>query len=187
MHLSTIDSVASTEALHANLKELPAYSTVKGDINNIHWGSTINNHIDILFDAYHVITCNNFQKYIIWKHKEYLDSELASLTYKELMSMVTDKYTYLQNKGLWGVQTQEEKLVTMVAEKEKLKSQLKLSSKLQVDVGRKKKKGAMKDWEKKYNNKKDKGNKKVHKTNKEWKCKAPQNGDSKTKDHNRCT
>ena len=197
MRLATIDSVATTEALRANLRELPAYtSTVKGDIDKIHSyfdenfsqllarGATIDNPIGILFDAYRIVPCKNFQSYIVRKHEEYLDGELAGLTHEKLMAMATDKYTYLRNKGLWGVQTQEEKLVAMAAEIEKLKGQLKLSPKLQEVADGKKKKGVKKDQEKKYKNKKDKGNKKAQKADEEWKRKAPKDGDPKTKDHN---
>ena len=78
MRLVTIDSVATTEALLANLRELPTYmTTVQGDIQKINsylnkkysqliaCNSTINDAIGILFDAYQVVPCQHFKTYII--------------------------------------------------------------------------------------------------------------------------
>ena len=71
MWLATIDSVATTEALHTNLRELPTYTTtVNSDIQKIHsyfskkysqliaHSTTIDDAIKILFDNYHVISCH---------------------------------------------------------------------------------------------------------------------------------
>lgn len=199
MRLATIDSVATTEALRANLRELPAYTaTVKGDIDKMHSyfdenysqliarGATIDNPVGILFDAYRVVPCSHFQGYIIRKHEEYLDGELEGLTHEKLMAMATDKFTYLQNKGLWGTKTAEEKLVAMAAEIEQLKGQLKLAPKLQAAVDDKKKKWNKKDKDKAkiLKNKKKKGDKKFQKADEEWKKKAPKDGEPTQKEHN---
>ena len=73
MRLATINSVATTQTLRDNLPSLGVYTaTVSGDINKVHnkfvknysqliaRGATADNPIDILFDAYLVVPCHNF-------------------------------------------------------------------------------------------------------------------------------
>ena len=140
MRLATIDSVATTEALRANLRELAAYSAiVHGDIDKINQyfdenysqlvarGAQIDDPVGILFDAYRTISCPHFKTYIVRKHEMYLDGELANLTHKTLMAMATDKFTYLKTKGLWGAQSDEDRIVAMVAEFERIKGDLNLA------------------------------------------------------------
>jgi hypothetical protein len=143
MRLATIDSVATTEALRANLRELPAYAaSVSGDIDkfNQHFdknyyqliaqGDKINNPIGILFDAYRTVLCSHFKTYIIRKHEMYLDDELPMLTHEQLMAMATDKFTCLKTKNLWGSKSDQDQIVAMAAELNKLKGQLNLSKAL---------------------------------------------------------
>ena len=143
MRLATIDSVATTEALRANLRELPSYAaSVSGDINKIHQhfdenysqliarGAKIDDPIGILFDAYRKVGCSHFNTYIVRKHEMYLDGELPNMTHEELMAMATDKFTYLKTKGLWGSKSEEDQIIAMAAELEKLKGELKLSRNL---------------------------------------------------------
>ena len=191
MRLATIDSVATTEALRANLRELPTYTTtVQGDIQKIHSyfnenysqliarGSTIDDAVGILFDAYRVVPCQHFKTYIIRKHDAYLDGELHGLTHETLMAMANDKYSYLKNKGLWGVAPAEEQLVAMAAELEKLRGHLKLKPNLAKAADGTKKKD--KDG-KKTKNKKSGKDKKDQKVDEAWKKVAPAAGEPKTK------
>jgi hypothetical protein len=77
MRIATINSVATTQTLCDNLQSLGTYAAmVSGDINKVHnesnknysqliaRGVTINNPIDILFEAYLVVPCHNFKMYI---------------------------------------------------------------------------------------------------------------------------
>jgi hypothetical protein len=76
MRLATIDSVATTQTLQENLQNHGAFAaTVNADINKIHGkfdrnhfqllarGATIDNPIELLFDAYSVVPCHNFKEY----------------------------------------------------------------------------------------------------------------------------
>jgi hypothetical protein len=101
MCLATIDSVTTTQTLRDNLQNLGVFAvTVKGDIDKINAefdtnysqllarGATLDNPIGILFEAYLLVPCYNFTKYIGTKHDEYLDGNLSSLgTHKAMMSM----------------------------------------------------------------------------------------------------
>jgi hypothetical protein len=129
MHLATIDSMAMTEALRANLRELTAYAAVvHGSIDKINQyfnnnysqlvahGAQLNDPVGILFYGYRTISCSHFKTYIVCNHGMYLDGKLANLTHETLMAMATDKFTYLKTKGLWGSQSDEDKIVAMVAE-----------------------------------------------------------------------
>ncbi len=81
MRLATIDSVTTTQTLRDNLQNLGVFSvTVKGDIDKINAefgtnysqllvrGATLNDPIDILFEAYLLVPCYNFTNYIGTKH-----------------------------------------------------------------------------------------------------------------------
>jgi hypothetical protein len=82
MHLATIDSVATTQTQRDNLQSLGVYAaTVNGNIDKLHnkldknysqliaRGTTIDNPIGILFDAYLVVPCHNFESYICQQHE----------------------------------------------------------------------------------------------------------------------
>jgi hypothetical protein len=82
MQIATIDSVATTKTLRANLRELASYCvSVKGDIELVHTyfdnnhsqiiarGDLVNDPVDILFSAYAAVPCSNFREYIKRKHK----------------------------------------------------------------------------------------------------------------------
>ena len=205
MHLATIDSVATTEALRANLRELPAYAaSVSGNIDKINQyfdenhsqliarGAKIDDPIGILFDAYRTVSCSHFKTYIIRKHEMYLDGELPTLTHEQLMAMATDKFTYLKTKNLWGSKSDQDQIVAMAAELNQLKGQLNLSKGLTQaaassgptntstgnhsnDSNKKKKDG------KKMKNKKDTWNKKRQKQDEAWKKVPPKAGEAKQK------
>jgi hypothetical protein len=77
MRLTTMDSFATTQSLCENLQVLTMYAaTVKGNIDKIHEefnknysqkiarGATVDDPIQILFDAYEAVPCYNFKKYI---------------------------------------------------------------------------------------------------------------------------
>jgi hypothetical protein len=112
MRLATIDSVTTTQTLRDNLQNLGVFAVrVKGNIDKVNTefdtnysqllarGATLDNPIGILFEAYHLVPCYNFTKYIITKHDDYLDRNLASLTHQALMSMAKCKFDFLKTKG----------------------------------------------------------------------------------------
>jgi hypothetical protein len=100
MSLTTINSVVTTEALCSNLKNLPIYAaSVNGDINlinsyfNVNYsqilarGSTIDDPIAKLFDAYLVVPDYNLKQYIAKKQDDYHDGNLGpNFTHKNLMA-----------------------------------------------------------------------------------------------------
>ncbi len=70
MHLATTISIATTQTLHNNLQSLGVFAaTVSGNIDKLHnefdknyslliaRGTTVDDPIDILFDAYLVVPC----------------------------------------------------------------------------------------------------------------------------------
>jgi hypothetical protein len=94
MLLATIDTIATTQMLGNNLQPLGTYAaTVSGDINKVHSkfdrnysqliarGTTVNNPIGILFEAYLVVPCHHFKLYICRQHEEYLDGKLTTLSH----------------------------------------------------------------------------------------------------------
>ena len=114
MQLATIDSVATTETLCANLTNLPIYvASINGDIDlinsyfNVNYtqilarGSTVDDPIAKLFDAYLVVPDYNFKTYMAKKQDAYHDGELgASFTHEKLMAQATAKFTYLTTRKL---------------------------------------------------------------------------------------
>jgi hypothetical protein len=105
MRLTTMDSVATTQSLRENLQALAMYvATVKGDIDKIHEefdknysqiiarGATVDDPIQILFDAYEAVPCYNFKKYIKNQQNNYLDGKLAGLTHEALRKMAKSKF-----------------------------------------------------------------------------------------------
>ena len=114
MQLATIDSVATTETLRANLTNLPIYAaSVNGDIDLINSyfdvnytqilarGSTVDDPIAKLFDAYLVVPDYNFKTYMAKKQDAYHDGELgANFTHENLMAQATAKFTYLTTRKL---------------------------------------------------------------------------------------
>ena len=183
MRLATIDSVATTEALHANLTNLPHFvTTVNGDIDQINsyfdlnytqiigHGSTVNDPISKLFDGYLAIPDYNFKKYIAKKQDDYHDGMLGvNFTYKSLMALATAKFTYLKTCGMWGAKSPEdEAIIAMVAKIKDLKGKLKLT----LAVASKQKKDGDKSTgggKKKTKNKKNTSNKQHQKTDEAWK------------------
>ena len=177
MRLATIDSVATTQTLRDNLQNLGVYAvTVKGDIDKINAefdmnysqllarGATLDDPIGILFDAYLLVPCYNFTKYISTKHDEYLDGNLTSLTHEAMMSMAKRKFDFLKTKGKWGAKSpDDEKIVAMAAEINSLKGKLKLDPKL----------SAIADEGEKGDNKSSK------KKDEAWKKEPPKAGESK--------
>jgi len=187
MHLATIDSVATTQTLWDNLQNLGVFAvTVKGDIDKINAefdtnysqliarGATLDNPISILFEAYFLVPCYNFTKYMSTKHDEYLDGNLSGLTHEAMKSMAKRKFDFLKTKGKWGAKSpDDEKIVAMAAEIHSLKSQLKLDPKLSAIDGEGKK-GDGKSSKK--NNNKNTSNKKDQKKDEAWKKEPPKAG-----------
>jgi hypothetical protein len=177
MRLATIDSVATTQTLRDNLQNLGVFAvTVKGDIDKINAefdtnysqllarGATLDDPIGILFEAYLLVPCYNFTKYIGTKHDEYLDGNLTGLTHEAMMSMAKRKFDFLKTKGKWGAKSpDDEKIVAMTAEINTLKGQLKLDPKL----------SAIADEGEKGDNKSSK------KKDEAWKKEPPKAGESK--------
>jgi hypothetical protein len=191
MRLATIDSVATTQTLRDNLQNLGVFAVmVKGDIDKINTefdtnysqllvrGAILDDPIGILFEAYLLVPCYNFTKYIGTKHDEYLDGNLSRLTHEAMMSMAKCKFNFLKTKGKWGAKSpDDEKIVAMAAEINSLKGQLKLDPKLSAIAG----KGDKGDDKKsKRKNKKNTSNKREQKKNEAWKKKPPKAGESKT-------
>lgn len=205
MRLAIIDSVATTEALRANLRELSSYAaSVSGDIDLINQnfdqnysqliarGAQIDDPIGILFDAYRTVTCSHFHTYITRKHEMYLDGELT-LTHEELMASATDKFNYLKTKGLWGSKSEQEQIVAMAAEFEKIKGELALAKSLQAAAkdNTQPSKSSNKSFkgkkETKKKNKKNKSDRKHQKQDEAWKKIPPKAGEAKQKIHKELT
>jgi hypothetical protein len=105
MRLVTIDSVATTQMLCDNLQSLGTYATmVSGNIDKVHnefdknysqliaRGTTVNDPIGILFEAYLVVPCHNFKSYIHQQHEDYLDGKLTCITHEALMTSAKCKF-----------------------------------------------------------------------------------------------
>ena len=111
MQLATIDSVATTETLRANLTNLPIYAaSVNGDIDLINAyfdqnytqilarGSTVDDPIAKLFDAYLVVPDYTFKTYMAKKQDAYHDGDLGpDFTHEKLMAQATAKFTNQSN------------------------------------------------------------------------------------------
>ncbi len=186
MRLATIDSVATTQTLRDNLQNLGMFAvTVKGNIDKVNaefdtnysqllaQGATLDDPIGILFEAYLLVPCYNFTKYIGTKHDEYLDGNLTSLTHQAMMSMAKRKFNFLKTKGKWGAKSPDDKkIVAMATEIYSLKGQLKLDPKLSAIAGNKK--GDIKSSKKK--NKKNTSNKREQRKDEAWKKEPPKAG-----------
>ncbi len=109
--LATINSIATTQTLHDNLQSLGVYAaTFSGDIDKVHnkfdknysqliaRGTTVNNPISILFEAYLVVPCHNFKTYIRCQHEDYLDGKLTNISHKALMTSAKCKFDWLKTK-----------------------------------------------------------------------------------------
>ncbi len=159
-------------------------------------GAKIDDPIGILFDAYRTVSCSHFKTYIVRKHECYLDGELPNLTHEQLMAMATDKFTYLKTKHLWGSKSEQDQIVAMAAEFQKLKSQFNLAKPLTAAAqsagapttdtqnGGTPKKS---DKKGKKKNKKDTTNKKRQKQDEAWKKVPPKAGEAKQKINNEKT
>jgi hypothetical protein len=176
MRLATIDSVVTNQMLRDNLQNLSVFAaTVSGNINKINTeftknyysqilarGATVNDPLNILFNAYLVVPCYHFKTYMKQKHNGYLDGSLT-LTHKILMAYAKAHFDYLKNTGQWGAKSPDDKqIMAMAAEINALKGQLKLDFKLSAAAKAKKKEDKSKNKGKKKN-KKDYSNKKYQK------------------------
>ncbi len=148
-------------------------ATVGGDINKINTefdsnfshipaqGATVDNPLNILFNAYLVMPCYHFKSYMKQKHNNFLDGTLA-ITHEARMAFAKSHFNYLKTTGQWGAKSpNDEKIVAMAAEINALKGQLKLNPKLSAiakDNKKKEDKGENKK-DKKKKNKKDTSNK----------------------------
>ncbi len=118
MRLATNDNVATTQTLQDNLQNLGIFAgTVKGDIDKINAefdtnysqllarGATLDDPIGILFEAYLLVPCYSFTKYIGTKHDDYLNGNLTGLTHEAMMSMAKRKFDFHKTKGKWGAKS----------------------------------------------------------------------------------
>ena len=193
MRLATIDSVATTQTLRDNLQNLSVFAaTVSGDIDKINTefnknysqilarGATVDDPLNLLFNAYLVVPCYHFKTYMKQKHNGYLDGTLT-LTHEVLMAFAKAHFDYLKNTGQWGAKSpDDEKIVVMAAEINALKGQLKLDPKLSA-IAKDKKKEDKGENKSKKKNKKDTSNKKYQKKDEAWKKVPPKEGDPKEK------
>ena len=122
MRLATIDSVTTTKALRANLTNLPIYAaSVNGNINLINSyfdvnysqilarGSTVDDPVVKLFDAYLAVPDYTFKEYMKKKQDAYHDGDLGTnFTHEKLMAQATIKFTYLTTRKLWGSRSPDE-------------------------------------------------------------------------------
>jgi hypothetical protein len=106
MHLATINSVSTTQTLRENLQLLGVYdTTVSSNIDKVHnkfdknysqllaRGTTVDDPIGILFNAYLVVPCHNFKMHIRRQHKDYLDGKLTTtITHKALIASAKRKF-----------------------------------------------------------------------------------------------
>ena len=188
MQIATIDSVATTKTLRANLRELASYCvSVKGDIelvptyfdNNhsqiIAQGDLVDDPVDILFSAYAAVPCSNFREY----------NGTLIIAYDELILLATNKYNLLKQEGTWGAKSlDEERIVAMQAELTALKGQLALGPNLKKAAAKEgdgKGGNDKKDKKAKNCNKKDTTNKKNQKKDEAWKKVPPKDGEPKEK------
>jgi len=200
MRLTTMDSVATTQSLRENLQNLATYAaTVQGDIDRIHEefdknysqiiarGATVDDPIQILFDAYGAVPCYNFKKYIEIQESDYIDGKFTNLTHDVLRKMAKSKFDWLVNKKKWGARSpDDDKIVAMAAEIQRLKGHLKLDPKLsQIAGGGKEGKDGGKKRATK--NKKDTSNKRKQKEDEAWKKVPPKDGEPKTKKNGELT
>ena len=177
MRLATIDSVVTNQMLRDNLQNLSVFAaTVSGNINKINTeftknyysqilarGATVNDPLNILFNAYLVVPCYHFKTYMKQKHNSYLDG-LLTLTHKVLMAYAKAHFDYLKNTGQWGAKSPNvEKIVAMAAKINALKGQLKLDPKLST-IAKDKKKEDKGENKGKKKNKKNFSNKKYQKS-----------------------
>jgi hypothetical protein len=102
-------------------------------------GATIDNSIDILFDAYLMAPYHIFKLYIHCQHKDYLNGKLTAITHKALMTSAKRKFDWLKTKGTWGAKSpNKKKIMAMTATLNTLKGQLKLYPKLSAIANKEK-------------------------------------------------
>jgi hypothetical protein len=189
MRLATIDFVATTETLRANLNNLPSYAAlVNGDVNLINSyfytnytqilarGATVDNPIAKLFDVYLSVSNYNFKQFISKKQDDYHNGIFgANFTHENLMAQATANFTYLKVRQIWGAKSPDkEKLIATIAE---MKGKLKLAPNLEKKKKKKDNKTKDKNDQRstgggdnnKNKNKKDTFNKKNQKKEEAWK------------------
>jgi hypothetical protein len=130
MRLAMINSVATTKTLCANLNHLPIYTaSVNSNIDLINsyfdvnylqifaGGSTINDPIAKLFNAYLVMSDFNFKQHMAKKQDDYHDGNLGpNFMHENLMAQATTKFTYLTTRKIWGSKSPgKECLIAMIA------------------------------------------------------------------------
>ncbi len=110
MRLATIDSITTTQTLRLrdNLQNLTVFAaTVSGDIDKINTefdsnysqiltrGATVDDPLNILFNAYLVVPCYHFKSYMKQKHNNFLDGTL-DITREALMAFAKSHFDYLK-------------------------------------------------------------------------------------------
>jgi hypothetical protein len=154
MRLATINSIATTKTLCANLNNLLIYAaSINGNIDLINSyfdvnylqilarGSTINDPIAKLVDAYLVVPDFNFKQYMARKQDDYHKGNLGpNFTHKNLMAQAIAKFTYLTTRKIWESKSSyKDCLIAMSANhKGKLKLAPALADKCKKGSGNKK-------------------------------------------------
>ena len=150
-------------------------------------GETVDSPIHLLFKGYKACQDSEFVRYMTLKEEDYFEGmdHIKDLTHDKLMALATNKYNTLKAKGLWGAKTEQEKqIITLTAQVDALKGNLKLSKpltdKLKYDKGR-----SNQDKEKpkiKNKNKKNNKEKKRQKEDEAWKKVPPKAGEANKKE-----
>jgi hypothetical protein len=194
MRLATINSIATTEALRANLNNLPINAaSMNGDIDlinsyfNVNYsqiltrGSAIDNPIAKLFDAYLIIPDYNFKQYIAKEQDDYHNGNLGpNFTHESLMAQAAAKFTYLMTRKIWGSKSPDkERLTAMIAD---LKGKLKLAPALADKRKPGGNKRDVREGQVKKKNKKNTANKTHQKKEEAWRKLPPKDGEPTTKE-----
>jgi hypothetical protein len=202
MKLAIIDSRATGQYLRDCLNNMDAYMIKCGsDIDQFHEyfttchtqligrGEVIDDIRAILWKGYAVCEDVTFREWMQGRRDEYLEERdwIKDITHEELIAMATTKFNLLRQEGKWGAKSPEQQqLIALSAEMEKLRGELKLAGKAKIidshkpkDKEKFKKK---KDGDKgKTKNKKITKDKQKQKIVEEWKKKPAAPGESKTK------
>ena len=129
-----------------------------------------------------VVPCHNFRSYTKHKQDTYTDGTLT-LTHKELIILVTNKFNLLKQEGTWGAKSpDEDKIVAMQIELTALRGQFQLAPNLKKAAGTKddNREGGKKQGggdNRKQKNKKNNANKKEQKRDENWKKTPPKEGE----------
>jgi hypothetical protein len=178
MRIVTMDSVATSKSLRAELFALDAYaSQVKGDVKLIlakfveinnrlrAAGEEVKSTVDYLFQALKAVHVPAFVQYIVLKEDAH-DDGTVPVSPEQLIIWAQQKYNLMVDKGEWTVETsKKDEIVAMRAEIDDLKGKLTLTDKTKVAI-----EGGPKTTGKNF-----------QKTDEAWKKTPPAAGEPRTK------